>query len=55
MEVRSLCGWLESDEENWQQAIDIIKEELLQTDGFELMEDGRVRLKSVANIAVASK
>ncbi|KAF3034360.1 hypothetical protein E8E11_004795 [Didymella keratinophila] len=48
-------GWLESDEENREKAIDIVKEELLQTDGFQLLEDGRVCLKFVANIAVATK
>lgn len=33
-------GWLESDEDNWSQAVDIVKEEPHQTDGFQLLEDG---------------
>lgn len=48
-------GWLKSDEENWDKAIDIIKSELKKTDGFELLEDGRCRLKFTANIAIATK
>ncbi|KAJ4315646.1 hypothetical protein N0V94_005843 [Neodidymelliopsis sp. IMI 364377] len=48
-------GWLESDETNWDQAIDILKSELLKTEGSELLKDGRVKLRFVANIAVATK
>ncbi|KAK5943476.1 hypothetical protein PMZ80_004483 [Knufia obscura] len=48
-------GWLQSDEENWDKAIDIVKEEHRKTPGFELMEDGTVKLKFVANIAVVTK
>jgi hypothetical protein len=51
--VTTAVGWLESDEEDWQQAIHIAKEHLLQTDCFQLLGNGRVRLDSIANIAVA--
>jgi ubiquinone/menaquinone biosynthesis C-methylase UbiE len=48
-------GWFQSDEENWNEAIKIVKEELIRTDGFKLLEGGRVRLKFIANIAVVTK
>ncbi|KAJ8111139.1 hypothetical protein OPT61_g6195 [Boeremia exigua] len=48
-------GWLQSDEENWDKAIEIIKEELSRDGGFQLLEDGKVGLKFVANIAIATK
>jgi hypothetical protein len=49
------AGWIESDEERWDEAIAIIKDELRKTDGFTELEDGKMILKFVANIAVATK
>ncbi|KAK6070663.1 hypothetical protein SCUP515_08272 [Seiridium cupressi] len=49
------AGWLESDEENWDKALDIIKWELKKTEGYTEIEDGRLRLQFIANIAVAKK
>ena len=51
----SETGWLESDEENWDKAVEVIKEELKKTDGFKALDGGRAQLKFVANIAVATK
>ena len=51
----SEVGWLKSDEENWDKAIDIIKEELKQTEGFKALDGGRAQLKFIANIAIATK
>jgi len=51
----SEVGWLKSDEENWDKAIEVIKEELKKTDGFEALNDGKAKLKFVANIAIATK
>lgn len=48
-------GWLKSDEANWDKAIDVIKESLRETDGFEELGDGKFRLKFVSNIAIATK
>jgi ubiquinone/menaquinone biosynthesis C-methylase UbiE len=48
-------GWLESDEENWDRAIGILVEELKNTNGFKMLDDGRAQIKFVANIAVATK
>ena len=51
----SEAGWLKSDEEKWDKAIDVIKEELKKTEGFKALDGGRARLKFVANIAIATK
>jgi ubiquinone/menaquinone biosynthesis C-methylase UbiE len=51
----STAGWLPSDEENWDRAVEIVKEELQKTDGFRALDGGRGALKFVANIAIASK
>lgn len=51
----SEAGWLKSDEENWDQAIDVIKDELKETEGFKALDGGRAQLKFVANIAIATK
>jgi ubiquinone/menaquinone biosynthesis C-methylase UbiE len=48
-------GWLESDEERWNEAVEIVKAELRKTDGFQELDDGRLKLKFVANVAVATK
>ena len=47
--------WFESDEEQWEEAPDVLKFELRKTDGYEELEDGKLRLKFVASIAVAKK
>ncbi|KAI2614974.1 S-adenosyl-L-methionine-dependent methyltransferase [Hypoxylon sp. NC1633] len=47
-------GWLKSDEENWDQAIKVIKQELKKTDGYKGLPGGRSLLKLKANIAVAT-
>jgi len=49
------AGWLESDEERWDEAIEIIVTELRKTKGFEELADGKARLRFVANIATAVK
>lgn len=48
-------GWLESDEENWAKAIEVIIRELKNTDGYREVDGGRSELKFIANIAVATK
>lgn len=48
-------GWLESDEKNWDKAIEVIIRELKRTDGYREVEGGRSELKFIANIAVATK
>jgi len=49
------AGWLESDEDRWDEAIDIIKRELRKSDECKELEGGRLQLKFVANIAIAIK
>lgn len=51
----SAAGWLQSDEENWDKAVDVVKRELEKTDGYRALDGGRVQLKFVAMIAVATK
>jgi len=51
----SEAGWLKSDEEHWDKAIEVIKEELRKTDGFQPLNDGKAKLKFVANIAIATR
>lgn len=48
-------GWLPSDEERWDEAINVIKSELRKTDGFEEREDGTFQLKFIGNIAIGTK
>jgi len=49
------AGWLKSDEERWDEAIAIFVRELRKTEGFEELEDGRARLRFMANVATATK
>lgn len=51
----SEIGWVEEDEESWDQAVEIIIKELKKTEGFEVLEDGRTGLRFVASIVVATK
>ncbi|KAK8119949.1 S-adenosyl-L-methionine-dependent methyltransferase [Apiospora kogelbergensis] len=48
-------GWLKSDEDNWDKAIQVIKDELKKTEGYKEIEGGRLQLQFVANIVVAKK
>jgi ubiquinone/menaquinone biosynthesis C-methylase UbiE len=48
-------GWLQSDEDKWDEALKIVETELRKTDGFAELEDGRLRLKFTANIVIATK
>lgn len=49
------AGWLESDEENWDEAVDAVVEALALTKGFEKLEGGKNKIMFKANIAVATK
>jgi SAM-dependent methyltransferase len=48
-------GWLKSDEDNWDKAIEIIKDVLRKMDGFKPLDGGRAKLKFIANVAIATK
>ncbi|KAI1379734.1 S-adenosyl-L-methionine-dependent methyltransferase [Hypoxylon crocopeplum] len=48
-------GWLRSDEENWDEAVEVIKRELKKTDGYTELPGGKSQLQFIANIAVATK
>jgi ubiquinone/menaquinone biosynthesis C-methylase UbiE len=51
----SAVGWLKSDEENWDMAVDVLKRELQNTDAYKALSGSRAQLKFVANIAIAMK
>lgn len=51
----SEAGWLESDEENWDRAVDVVKEELKKTKGFKMLDGGKAQIRFVANVCVATK
>ncbi|KAF5654608.1 hypothetical protein F25303_1258 [Fusarium sp. NRRL 25303] len=51
----SKAGWLESDEENWDIAVDTVVEALTETEGYEKLEDGRNKIMFQAHVAVATK
>jgi SAM-dependent methyltransferase len=48
------AGWLESDEDRWDEAIEILKKELEAAKGIKLVEDG-IELEFLLNIATATK
>lgn len=50
----SSVGWLQSDEDRWDEAIQVLGEELQKVKGFKLTEDG-VELEFLLNIAIATK
>ena len=53
---RTESGWLESDEEYWDNAIEIFRETLRQQEGVEILENGRsARLTCWAWLAIAEK
>ncbi|KAJ3544249.1 hypothetical protein NM208_g3156 [Fusarium decemcellulare] len=51
----SSVGWLQSDEENWERAVEIVMEELQKTDGYQRVDDLHSKIKFEANIIVAIK
>ncbi|KAM0242132.1 hypothetical protein ACHAP5_007369 [Fusarium lateritium] len=51
----STAGWLESDEEKWDEAVDAVVEALTLTKGFEKLEGGKNKIMFQANVAVAIK
>jgi ubiquinone/menaquinone biosynthesis C-methylase UbiE len=51
----SAAGWLELDEDMWDEAIAIVKEQLRSSDGYEELKEGKLQLKFTANIAVVTK
>lgn len=47
-------GWTETDEKDWEANTALFGQECVR-DGFEVLEDGRVRVKMLANVAIAWK
>lgn len=51
----SEVGWLQTDEERWDQAIGVVVEELRKSKGFMELDGGRCELEFIANIVIATK
>jgi ubiquinone/menaquinone biosynthesis C-methylase UbiE len=48
-------GWSKLDEEKWDEAVEILKQELRKTEGFEILENGSAVIRFLINIATAVK
>ncbi|KAG5765118.1 hypothetical protein H9Q72_006820 [Fusarium xylarioides] len=51
----SKAGWLETDEENWDAAVDSVVDALSQTRWYEKLEDGKNKIMFQAHVTVATK
>jgi ubiquinone/menaquinone biosynthesis C-methylase UbiE len=52
---RPADGWMEKDEDMWEEATKLIKESIRQSKGFQVTETGECGMRCVVNIAVATK
>jgi ubiquinone/menaquinone biosynthesis C-methylase UbiE len=48
-------GWRKGDEDTWDEAVEIVRQEFRKTEGFQLLEDGTAIVRSVANVVTATK
>ncbi|KAM0256822.1 hypothetical protein ACHAQJ_004774 [Trichoderma viride] len=48
-------GWSKEDEERWDEAVEVLKREIQKTEGFQLLEDGSAVIRSLLNVATATK
>lgn len=48
-------GWTEEDEEHWEEAVEIVRQELQQTDEFRMLDDGTAEVKYPAIVVTATK
>ncbi|KAM0255542.1 hypothetical protein ACHAQJ_005689 [Trichoderma viride] len=48
-------GWTKEDEEKWDEAVDIVRRELQKTKGFKMLDDGTAIIRSLINVATATK
>ena len=49
------AGWGKEDDERWEEAVEIVKQELQKSEGFQILEDGSAVMRFVINIATAAK
>jgi hypothetical protein len=52
---RMESGWIESDEERWDEAIRVFEEEIRRQEGVELLDNRRAMMTGWCWIAVAEK
>lgn len=48
-------GWSEEDGEKWDEAVEIVRRELQQTEGFRMLDDGTAEVKYPINVVTATK
>ena len=48
-------GWQRTDEEKWDEAIDVLKGELQKEKGFKMLDERGFRIELVGNVVVATK
>ncbi|KAL7898947.1 S-adenosyl-L-methionine-dependent methyltransferase [Trichoderma sp. SZMC 28014] len=48
-------GWTEEDEEHWDEAVEIVRRELQQTDEFRMLDDGTAEVKYPVIVVTATK
>ncbi|OCK77995.1 hypothetical protein K432DRAFT_406837 [Lepidopterella palustris CBS 459.81] len=50
-----LPGWIEKDEEKWDEAVTLLEEKLRTAPGFQIMQDGEFRMVVTQHVLVAEK
>lgn len=50
-----VTGWLETDGQNWEKAVDTILESFDAVEGFERLDEGGLKIGLVANVVIAEK
>ncbi|KAL7931864.1 S-adenosyl-L-methionine-dependent methyltransferase [Trichoderma chlorosporum] len=48
-------GWSREDEERWDEALGIVRREMRKTEGFQILDDGNTMIRSLVNVATATK
>ncbi|UKZ78480.1 hypothetical protein TrVFT333_006220 [Trichoderma virens FT-333] len=48
-------GWSREDEERWDEALEIVRREMRKTEGFKTLDDGTTVIRSLINVATATK
>ncbi|KAL7944063.1 S-adenosyl-L-methionine-dependent methyltransferase [Trichoderma barbatum] len=48
-------GWSQIDEDRWDEALEIVRREMRKTEGFKTLDDGTTVIRSLINVATATK
>jgi hypothetical protein len=49
------AGWSKQDKERWDEAVEILKQELRKTEGFKILEDDSTMIRFLTNAATVAK